>query len=83
MVLNFGHTFAHSFESAKKFSKNLNHGEAVLLGMIIASDLSNKKRLLSDKDLLLIKKHYANLELFTSIKKFLNRKMKLIKLLVL
>ena len=30
MILNFGHTFAHGFESAKNFSKKLNHGEAVL-----------------------------------------------------
>ncbi|MDC6465260.1 3-dehydroquinate synthase [Pelagibacteraceae bacterium] len=81
MVLNFGHTFAHSFESAKKFSKNLNHGEAVLLGMLIASDLSNKKRLLSDEELLLIKKHYANLELFTSIKKVFKQKNEINKII--
>ena len=63
MILNFGHTFAHSFESAKNFSKKLNHGEAVLLGMMVASELSNKKKKLSFKDLLLIKKHYINLKL--------------------
>ena len=40
MILNFGHTFAHGFEGASNFSKKLNHGEAVLLGMIIASELS-------------------------------------------
>ena len=44
MVLNFGHTFAHGFEGAKNFSKKLNHGEAVLLGMMIASELSNKEK---------------------------------------
>ena len=44
MILNFGHTFAHGFEGAKNFSKKLNHGEAVLLGMMIASELSNKKK---------------------------------------
>jgi len=55
MILNFGHTFAHAFESAKKFSKKLNHGEAVLIGMMIASELSNKKKLLTLNDLLLIK----------------------------
>jgi len=43
MILNFGHTFAHGFEATKNFSKKLNHGEAVILGMIIASELSNKK----------------------------------------
>ena len=63
MILNFGHTFAHGFEGAKNFSKKLNHGEAVLLGMMIASELSNKKKKLSLKDLLLIKKHYLNLKL--------------------
>ena len=69
MILNFGHTFAHGFESAKNFSKQLNHGEAVLLGMIIASELSRKKGLLPSKELSLIKRHYSNLKLSTNIKK--------------
>ena len=73
MILNFGHTFAHGFEGAKNFSKKLNHGEAVLLGMIIASDLSNKKKLLSQKDLLLIKKHYLKLNLVMNIKKIFKK----------
>ncbi len=63
MILNFGHTFAHGFEATKNFSKKLNHGEAVLLGMMVASDLANKKRKLSHKDLMLIKQHYINLKL--------------------
>jgi 3-dehydroquinate synthase len=74
MILNFGHTFAHGFESAKNFSKKLNHGEAVLLGMIIASSLSNQKKLLSSKELLLIKKHYLNLKLPININKIFKRK---------
>ena len=74
MILNFGHTFAHGFEGAKKFSKKLNHGEAVLLGMIIASELSNKKKLLQLKELLLIKKHYLNLQLPININKIFNKK---------
>ena len=69
MILNFGHTFAHSFEKTKNFSKNLNHGEAVLLGMLVASDLSYRRNLLSLKDLNLIKKHYINLNLNINIKK--------------
>jgi len=68
MVLNFGHTFAHGFESAKNFSKKLNHGEAVLLGMMIASEISNKKNKLSSDELLMIKKHYFDLNLPISIK---------------
>ena len=43
MILNFGHTFAHGFESAKNFSSQLNHGEAVLLGMMVASQYPIKK----------------------------------------
>jgi 3-dehydroquinate synthase len=67
MILNFGHTFGHGFEKAKNFSKKLNHGEAVLLGMMIACELSNKKKLLSFKELTLIKKHYLNLGLSKNI----------------
>jgi 3-dehydroquinate synthase len=44
MILNFGHTFAHGFEGANNFSKKINHGEAVLLGMIMACQLSYKKK---------------------------------------
>ena len=73
MILNFGHTFAHGFESAKNFSKKLNHGEAVLLGMMVASELSNKKNLLSLKNLDLIKKHYVNLKLPMIIKKIFKK----------
>jgi len=74
MILNFGHTFAHGFEGAKNFSNKLKHGEAVLLGMIIASELSNKKKILSLKELLLIKKHYFNLKLLSNIKKKFKKK---------
>ena len=73
MILNFGHTFAHGFEGAKNFSHKLNHGEAVLLGMMIASELSNKRKKLSFKDLLLIKKHYLDLKLPMFITKFFKK----------
>ena len=63
MILNFGHTFAHGFEGAKNFTKKINHGEAVLLGMILAVKLSYKKNLLSNNDLQLIEKHYLSLNL--------------------
>ena len=47
-----GHTFAHGFEAAKKFTKKVSHGEAVLLGMMMASQLSYQKKLLPIKDLI-------------------------------
>ena len=38
-VLNFGHTFGHAIEAYEKY-KNITHGAAITLGMIIASKLS-------------------------------------------
>tara|TARA_Y100000590_G_scaffold341821_1_gene390114 strand:+ start:1404 stop:2516 length:1113 start_codon:yes stop_codon:yes gene_type:complete len=73
MILNFGHTFAHGFEGAKNFSKKLNHGEAVILGMMIASELSNKKKILSSKELFWIRKHYNSLKLLINIKKIFKK----------
>ena len=74
MILNFGHTFAHGFEGSKNFSKKLSHGEAVLLGMMMASQLSYQKKILSLKDLTLIKKHYHSLNLPMKIKKFFKKR---------
>ena len=73
MILNFGHTFAHGLEGAKNFSKKLNHGEAVLIGMMLASELSYQKKLISFKELSLIKKHYLSLKLPMSINKIFKR----------
>ena len=74
MILNFGHTFAHGFEGAKNFSKKLNHGEAVLLGMATASQLSYEKKILPLNDLNLVKKHYNDLNLPMKIKKKFKKK---------
>ena len=73
-ILNFGHTFAHGFEGAKNFSAKLNHGEAVLLGMMMASKLSYQKKLLSINDLNLIKTHYLKLNLPMDIKTKFSKK---------
>jgi len=73
-ILNFGHTFAHGFEATKNFSRQINHGEAVLLGMMVACELSYKKKLLSIKDFNLIKNHYLNLKLPMKVEKFFKKK---------
>lgn len=39
-LLNFGHTFAHALEAETGFSDTLLHGEAVAIGMVMASRLS-------------------------------------------
>ncbi len=51
MILNFGHTFAHAIEAKNDFSNKINHGEAVLMGMLMATKLSYKKRICSLKTL--------------------------------
>ena len=74
MILNFGHTFAHGFEAAKNYSKKLNHGEAVLMGIMCACQLSFQKKILPLKELILIKKHYLDLNLPMNYKKKFNNR---------
>ena len=44
MMLNFGHTFAHAIEVQNNYSKKINHGEAVIIGMMLATKLSYLKK---------------------------------------
>ena len=69
-ILNFGHTFAHSYEASLGFSKKLNHGEAVILGMQTALTFSLEMNILKKKDYQLIINHIKNLNLSISINKF-------------
>ncbi len=45
-ILNFGHTFGHAIEAATQYTEFL-HGEAVALGMLIATDLSSRLGMVS------------------------------------
>ena len=48
-ILNFGHTFAHAFESELKFK--IKHGEAVTAGILCALYLSHEKGFITEEQL--------------------------------
>ena len=72
--LNFGHTFGHAFESSKKYSKNFNHGEAVILGIFCATMFSFNKKILNEKDLNIIINHLEQIG-YNSIKSYVSKNM--------
>ena len=74
MILNFGHTFAHGIEAANKFSSKINHGEAVLIGMIMATRLSYKKKICSNKTLNTIEKLYKDNGLIKNFTSYFSNK---------
>ncbi len=62
-VLNFGHTFAHSFEASLRYSKKLNHGEAVLMGIKCAVKFSKKINYIQEDDAKRIINHIDSLKI--------------------
>ena len=74
MILNFGHTFAHAIEAKNKFSNRLNHGEAVLIGIIMATRLSCAKKICSINTLNEIMKIYDENSLNYNIKKYFQKR---------
>ena len=68
-LLNFGHTIGHALESSSKYNMLL-HGEAVSIGMIAASRISNDLGFLSNDDLLLIEKILIKYDLPIEISNF-------------
>ena len=73
-ILNFGHTFAHAFEATLGFSKKLNHGEAVILGIRVATKFSLLNKILSIKEFKLIENHLIKYNLPRNINKFFSKK---------
>ena len=68
-LLNLGHTFGHSLESANNYSKNLLHGEAVIIGCCLALELSKELGFIIDKDVERVKKYFQKLNYKTTISK--------------
>ncbi len=69
-ILNFGHTFAHAYEASLNFSKKLNHGEAVILGMKSAFEFSHSRKLITTKEFDSAIKHLNNSYFPVSIKNY-------------
>ena len=73
-ILNFGHTFAHAYEATLGFSKKLNHGEAVILGMNTALKFSHTKNFLKKHEYNLVVSHMIKSKLPNSIKNYFSSK---------
>jgi 3-dehydroquinate synthase len=69
-ILNFGHTFAHAYEASLGYSKKLNHGEAVILGIKSALNFSLKNNLIKKNDYKSIIGHISKANLPSKINKF-------------
>jgi len=69
-TLNFGHTFAHAYEASLGYSKKLNHGEAVILGMKTALNFSLKNKFLKKYEHNSILNHIYKYNLPYNLNKF-------------
>jgi 3-dehydroquinate synthase len=56
-ILNFGHTLGHAFEAEMGFSNKLLHGEAIAIGMVMALQLSVRRRICISEDYERVRKH--------------------------
>ena len=73
-ILNFGHTFAHAYEATLGYSKKLNHGEAVILGIITALKFSLNIKLIKIREYNKIIKHIHKIKLPSDIRAYFSTK---------
>lgn len=66
-ILNFGHTVGHAIEAANRYQYE--HGEAVALGMRVATDISRRLRILTSLESTRIQKVLTSLGLPEKIQK--------------
>jgi len=80
-LLNFGHTFGHALEAETEFGSELNHGEAVSIGMTLACKLSNILGFSRSATLNRTLNHFNKIGLMTNFPKIENRQWKPHKIL--
>ena len=73
-LLNFGHSFGHALETLYEYKNKITHGEAISIGMIIASKLSNKLSSLKANELIKITDHLCKVGLPIYDNKINNKK---------
>ena len=73
-ILNLGHTFAHAYEATLSFSKKLNHGEAVILGIVSSAKFSIQNNIINKKDYELILNHIKNLKIAINLNFYFKKK---------
>ena len=73
-ILNLGHTFAHAYEATLGYSKKLNHGEAVILGILSSTKFSFENILLNRKDYLEIIRHISRLNIPVNLNYYFKKK---------
>src|SRR5439155_5649950 len=66
-LLNFGHTFGHALETETGFGSRLLHGEAVALGMVLASDFAARLGLVAPEQSRQVRRHLEEAGLPTNL----------------
>ena len=69
-TLNLGHTFGHAYEACLGYSRKLNHGEAVILGIASATAFSYLNKLLNFSNYKLILNHISKISKNLELKKY-------------
>ena len=73
-ILNLGHSFAHAYEAALAYSRKLNHGEAVILGIKSATKFSLQNNIINKRDYSQIINHISNLNINTDLNNYFKKK---------